>query len=172
MLILKLGLNKFSSFCQFFACWSTYFCQKRCSGNFSPSGRLTKWAKFAFLSFWSFKTFKISHFCQKRYLSSFSPSGRLTSLNTSKQNCGADINGEAFKCKFFLANAVKHGSWVSYAFLQKPCSFKFFSILQGLTVTITVFYFSTFSSPSPSEVSDMKISRHRHRPYRWRWQSP
>ena len=68
---------EFSSFC-FKAFKSLPFCQKRSLGSFSPSGRLTKWAKFAFLSFWTFKAFKITHFCQNRHLSRFSPSGRLT----------------------------------------------------------------------------------------------
>ena len=37
---------------------------------------------------------------------------------------------EHLNVKFLLANAAKHGRWVSYTFLQKPCSFKRFSILK------------------------------------------
>ena len=35
---------------------------------------------------------------------------------------------EHFNVRLLLANALKSGRWVSYTFLQKPCSFKSFSI--------------------------------------------
>ena len=35
---------------------------------------------------------------------------------------------EYLNVQFLLVNAAKHGSWVSYTFVQKPCSFKRFSI--------------------------------------------
>ena len=54
MFVLKPDLNKFSSFCKLPACWSHYFCRKKSLDSFSPSGRLTKWAKFGFSIFWVF----------------------------------------------------------------------------------------------------------------------
>ena len=54
MFVLKPDLNKFSSFCKLPACWSHYFCRKKSLDSFSPSERLTKWAKFGFSIFWVF----------------------------------------------------------------------------------------------------------------------
>ena len=48
--------------------------------TFSPSGQLTKWAKFVFSSFSNFRAFKTLQFCQKMSLSTFPPSGWLTKL--------------------------------------------------------------------------------------------
>ena len=46
------------------------------------------------------------------------------------ENCCADIINETFKCKFFVDKCSKTCRWVSYTFLQKPHSFKRFSILE------------------------------------------
>eukprot|EP00493_Phyllostaurus_siculus_P023464 UN23800 len=43
--------------------------------TFSPTGRLTKSIKFAFLSFSNLKDLKSIHFCQKRSLNIFSSNG-------------------------------------------------------------------------------------------------
>ena len=51
-------------------------------------------------------------------------------LSILEENCGADINNGTIKCKFLLTNVSKNGFWVSYTFLQKLSSFKFYSILE------------------------------------------
>ena len=51
-------------------------------------------------------------------------------LSILEENCVANINNGAFKCKFLLTNVSKNGRWVSYTFLQKLNSFNFYSILE------------------------------------------
>ena len=56
-------------------------------------------------------------------------------LSILEENCGADINNGTIKCKFLLTNVSKNGRWVSYTFLQKLSSCKFYSILEENCVT-------------------------------------
>ena len=68
---------------------------------------------FQISSFRSFNAFKIPYFCQKRCLTSFSSSGKLTKW-----------------AKFVFAKKTSESClWASITLVQKPCSFKFFSIL-------------------------------------------
>ena len=78
-----------------------HFCQKRSLNSFSPTGRLTKWAKFDFLSFSSFRGFtkrtahKMSKYCLFEF---FKPwTCHKMSLSSYSPNI---ING-TFKCKTF-----------------------------------------------------------------------
>ena len=51
-------------------------------------------------------------------------------LSILEENCVANINHGAIKCKFLLTNVSQNVFWVSYTFLQKLSSFKFYSILE------------------------------------------
>ena len=104
-----------------------HFCQKRSLNSFSPTGRLTKWAKFDFLSFSSFRDFtkraahilsfwifealncKRPYFCQKMSLSSFSPN-IFQFLSILDEFCGADIINGTSKCKTFVDKCCKQQS--------------------------------------------------------------
>ena len=51
-------------------------------------------------------------------------------LSILEENCVANINHGAIKCKFLLTNVSQNVFWVSYTFLQKLSSLKFYSILE------------------------------------------
>ena len=132
--------------------WKSKLCsQKRSMSRFPSSGKPTKWAKFAFSSFENFKAFKSPQFCQKRSMSTFSPSGKATkwakfafqvfkAIKPSKapsfvkrgqwvrfHQAGSSQNEQSL---VLMTKAAKNGRWVSYTFLQKLSSFKFYSILE------------------------------------------
>ena len=75
-----------------------------------------------------FKLLKIQSF-EKLLLLSKNVCGQF-STRFLGENCCADVINERFKCKFFVDKCSKTCRWVSYTFLQKPHSFKRFSILE------------------------------------------
>ena len=59
-------------------------------------------------------------------------------LSILEENCVANINHGAIKCKFLLTNVSQNVFWVSYTFLQKLSSFMFYSNLEKIVVSTSL----------------------------------
>ena len=125
--------------------WKSKLCsQKMSMSRFTPSGKLTKWAKLTFSSFYSFRAFKSLLFCQTRSMSRFPPSGKLTKwakFDFVDKSCKERSLGELYfptKTKFFqVLQHFRRKLWC-LQMLQKlfsgelyfPAKAKFFQVSQ------------------------------------------
>ena len=100
---------------------------------------MKKWVKFAFSSFWSFREFKIPHFFKRDFHQAASSQNEqsLSLQKKTSESCLWANNilvQKPCSFKFFSILEENCGAdlsrWVSHTFLQKRCSFKSFSILE------------------------------------------